>query len=65
MRDKAKMDLNFRQRLLQYMENIASECLPEDIDGDWMDVDDDVPYVDDELQVDNGYIMIPSKYNSG
>ena len=49
MRDKAKVDLDFRTRLLEYMENIASECLPENVDDEWMDVDDDVSDVDDEL----------------
>ena len=45
------MDIDFRQRLLEYIDNVASECLP--VDGDWMDIDDDVPDVDDELQADN------------
>ena len=50
------MDIDFRQCLLEYIDNVASECLPEKpIDDDWMDIDDDVPDVDDELQVDNAF----------
>ena len=35
-----KEDLDFRQRLLDYIENVASECLPQNPDSDWMDIDD-------------------------
>src|SRR5205814_10110255 len=53
IRDKANEDLDFCQRLLHYIENIACECLPQDIDydSDWMDIDE-APDADDELQVD-------------
>ena len=48
------MDIDFRQRLLEYIDNVASECLPEKpVDDDWMGIDDNVPDVDDELQLDN------------
>ena len=50
------MDIDFRQHLLEYIDNITSECLPEKPgDDDWMDIDNDVPDVDDELQVDNAF----------
>jgi hypothetical protein len=54
MRDKAKMDLDFRTRLLEYMENIASECLPEYIDDGCTIFDGDIPDIDDELLAANG-----------
>ena len=38
---RAKVDLEFRQRLLYYIENIICECLPSKIDDEWMDIDDD------------------------
>ena len=56
IRNKAKEDLNFRQRLLEYIENVASECLPQDVNcnTDWMDIDDTTDaYANDELQVDD------------
>ena len=31
IRDKAMEDLDFRQRLLDYIENVASECLPQQV----------------------------------
>ena len=40
---------------MDYIENVASESLPQDVnhDSDWMDIDDVVDAdVDDELQVD-------------
>jgi hypothetical protein len=36
---------------LDYIENVISECLPQDCDSNWMDIDD-VADVDDELQLD-------------
>ena len=39
----AKTNIEFRRRLLNYIDNIASECLPESLanpdDNDWMDID--------------------------
>ena len=35
------------------LENIASQCLPNTVDDDWVDIDDEIPDVGDELQVDN------------
>ena len=46
------MDLDFRRRLLDYIESIASECLPQDVDGEWMDMDENLN-ADDELYVNN------------
>jgi len=42
-------DLDFHQRLLYYIENVASECLPQqvDCDSDWMDIDEDNKLVDE------------------
>jgi len=51
--EQAKVDLCFRQRLLEHLENIASECLPENVHDEWMDIDDDIADVNDELQVNN------------
>ena len=54
IRDKAKEDLDFRQRLLDYIENVASECFPQNPDSDWMDIDDVADAdVDDDLQTDD------------
>jgi hypothetical protein len=44
------VDFEFRQRLLYYIENIACECLPPKIDGEWMDIDDG-PDADDEMEI--------------
>ena len=46
------MDLDFRRWLLDYIESIASECLPQDVDGEWMDMDENLN-ADDELYVNN------------
>ena len=42
-------DLVFRQRLLDYIENIASECLPQQVncDSEWMDIDAGDEFVDE------------------
>ena len=42
-------DLDFRQRLLDYIENFASECLPQQVncDSEWMDIDADDEFVDE------------------
>ena len=39
-------DLDFRQRLLDYIENIASECLPQQVnwDPEWMDIDAEISW---------------------
>src|SRR5204863_9423459 len=41
-------DLCFHQRLLDYIENFASECLPQQVncDSEWMDIDADDKFVD-------------------
>jgi len=42
-------DLDFRQRLLDYIENVASECLPQQVnsDSEWMDIDADDELIDE------------------
>ena len=57
--EKPKIDFDFRQRLLHYIENIASECLPHDVEGEWMDIDDAVD-IDDELRKSTMFRAISS-----
>ena len=48
------MDIDYRQRLLEYIDTVASECLPENGSGEWMDIDGDcAPDVDAELETNS------------
>jgi hypothetical protein len=42
-------EIDFRQRLLDYIENVASEYLPQQVnsDSEWMDIDADDELIDE------------------
>jgi hypothetical protein len=44
------VDIDYRQRLLEYIDAVASECLPQNDSGEWMDIDGGAPDVDEELE---------------
>ena len=43
---------------MDYIETVASECIPNNFDSEWMDIDD-APDVDDELEVSDDQIFRP------
>jgi len=38
---------------LEYIDAVASECLPENDSSEWMDIDDSAVHVDEELQTNS------------
>src|SRR5271154_993046 len=46
-------DVDYRQRLLAYIDTVASECLPENDSSEWMDLDGDAPDVAEELETNS------------